>query len=357
MTQRMYVAIMAGGVGSRFWPASREARPKQFLDILGTGRSLLQQTYDRFRRLVPAEQILIVTNDLYRELVGEQLPELPAANVLCEPSRNNTAPSVAYTALHVEARDPDAVLVMAPSDHVILKEDAFLNAVKTAANFSVSHHGLVTLGIEPTRPDTGYGYIQYEKSASAAGVHAVKAFREKPDAATASGYLAEGGYVWNAGIFIWRIADILAAYEKYSPQILDTLGAGRGAYATDREAAFVANAYPKTEKISVDYAIMERANNVYTIPVDIGWSDLGTWASLHAFADKDERDNVVQGGNTVVIDADNNLIRTSDGKLVVIRGLQDFIVVDEDDVLMIYPKSQEQEIKALTQQLTDARYQ
>ena len=352
-----YVAIMAGGIGSRFWPASREARPKQFLDILGTGQSLLQQTYARFRRLVPVEHILVVTNEAYREQVEAQLADCPPRNVLCEPSRNNTAPSVAYTALHVEARDPDATLVIAPSDHVILREDAFLTALQIGIDFAERRHGLVTLGIAPTRADTGYGYIQFDREEASAGVHAVRAFREKPDADTAATYVADGSYVWNAGIFIWRVADILDAFAKHSPQILDTLSPGRGRFATPDEASFVQEAYPRTEKISVDYAIMERADNVFTIPADIGWSDLGTWGSLHAFADKDERANVVQGGNTVVLDASNNLIRTNDGKLVVIRGLADFIVVDEEDVLMIYPKSQEQEIKALTQTLTDARFQ
>ncbi len=354
--QQPYVAIMAGGVGSRFWPASRESRPKQFLDILGTGQSLIQQTYARFTKVTPPDRILVVTNEAYRELVHQHLPELPVRNILCEPSRNNTAPSVAYTALHVEARDPDATLVIAPSDHVILKEDAFVEAVQTGLSFAERHHGLVTLGIEPTRPDTGYGYIQYAEAAAAEGVHKVRAFREKPDLPTAEAYLADGGYVWNAGIFIWRVADILAAFERHSPQIYGTLCAQRDCFGTDREAAFIGEAYPTTEKISVDYAIMERADNVYTIPCDIGWSDLGTWGSLHVYADKDDRANVVHGANTIVVDASNNLIRTNDGKLVVIRGLEDYIVVDEEDVLMIYPKSQEQEIKALTQSLQDVRF-
>ena len=351
-----YVAIMAGGVGSRFWPASRESRPKQFLDILGTGRSLIQQTYDRFTAITPPDRIYVVTNTSYRDQVAEQLPDIPTGNILCEPSRNNTAPSVAYTALHIQARDPDATLVIAPSDHVILKSEAFLEAVGAAVGFAERRHGLVTLGIEPTRADTGYGYIQYERPAAEGDVHAVRAFREKPDADTAQAYLDEGGYVWNAGIFVWRVGDILAAFQEHSPQILETLTVGDRCIGTDREADYLAEHYPKTEKISVDYAIMERADNVYTIPVDIGWSDLGTWGSLHAYAPKDTSENVVHGRNTVVMDASGNLIRTSDGKLVVVRGLRDYIVVDEDDVLMIYPKAQEQEIKQLTQSLQDPKY-
>ncbi len=351
-----YVAIMAGGIGSRFWPASRESRPKQFLDILGTGKSLLQLTYERFARITDAERILIVTNNAYRDQVQEQLPELPTANVLCEPSRNNTAPCVAYTAFRIEALDPEAAMIIAPSDHVILKEDSFLTAVQIGVDFISRQDALVTLGIEPTRADTGYGYIKYAAAETQAGVHKVEAFREKPNSATAQEYLKEGGYVWNAGIFIWRAKDILAAFAEHAEQIYSTLAPGRGKFATSDEQSFIDVAYPQTEAISVDYAIMERAGNVYTIPADIGWSDLGTWGSLHAFAGKDDRSNVVQGGNTVMLDSSNNLVRTNDGKLVVIRGLEDFIVVDEEDVLMIYPKSQEQEIKQLTKDLQDARY-
>lgn len=351
-----YVAIMAGGIGSRFWPASRESRPKQFLDILGTGRSLIQQTYDRFAAMTAADRILVVTNASYRERVAQQLPDLPAGNILCEPSRNNTAPSVAYTALHLRARDPEATMIVAPSDHVILKTAAFQAAITTAVGFAERQRGLVTLGIEPTRADTGYGYIQYEREGSDESVFPVKAFREKPDADTAAQYLSSGNYVWNAGIFVWRIKDIISAFERFSPQILDTLTVGDNCIGTDGEVAYLAEQYPKTEKTSVDYAIMERADNVFTIPVDIGWSDLGTWGSLHAYAQKDQAENVVHGRNTVVADASGNLIRTSDSKLVVVRGLRDFIVVDEDDVLMIYPKSQEQDIKQLTRSLKDPKF-
>ena len=352
----LYIAIMAGGVGSRFWPASRESRPKQFLDILGTGKSLLQITFERFTQLTDADKILVVTNQSYRDLVNHQLPEIPVGNILCEPSRNNTAPSVAYTALHVEARDPDASLIIAPSDHVILHEAAFYTAVRQGLDFIRKQSALVTLGISPTRPDTGYGYIQFDESAAAPGVHAVRSFREKPDKAPAESYLASGQFVWNAGIFIWKIKDILAAFEQHSSQIFETLSKGRSVFAKAGEDQFLAEYYPQTEKISVDYAIMERASNVYTIPADIGWSDLGTWASLHDFSQKDDGHNVVLGSNTVLLDSNNNLIRTSDGKLVVIRGLRNFIVVDEEDVLMIYPKDQEQEIKKLTESLENPSF-
>ena len=353
---QIYVAIMSGGVGSRFWPASREARPKQFLDILGTGRSLLQQTYDRFLPIAPPERIIIVTNADYRAQVAGQLPELSPENILCEPSRNNTAPSVAYTALHVRAKDPEATLIVAPSDHVILYGAAFLDAVREGAAFAKTHQGLVTLGIQPTRPDTGYGYIEYAAEPTEGRTHAVRAFREKPDVQTAESYLAQGGFVWNAGIFIWTVADILEAFRLHHPQILEVLSADVSCFGTDRQDEFIAAAYPRTDKISVDYAILERAGNVYTIPVDIGWSDLGTWGSLHAYAEKDERQNVINGGNTVVEDASGNMIHTSSEKLVVIRGLRDYIVVDEEDVLMVYPKNQEQEIKRLTGTLAKTKF-
>lgn len=350
-----YVAIMAGGVGSRFWPASREARPKQFLDILGTGKSLIQLTFERFLRITSADRILVVTNEAYRDLVQQHLPQVLPNNILCEPSRNNTAPCVAYTAFRIDAMEPGAPMIIAPSDHIILKEEAFLTACQIGVNFAEHSKGLVTLGIQPTRPDTGYGYIQYEPDEVSAGVFKVNAFREKPDLETAQAYLAAGGYVWNAGIFIWTASAILDAFAKHAKQIHETLAAGTHLYNSSDEQTFINEAYPKTDKISVDYAIMEQADNVYTIPVDIGWSDLGTWGSLHAFADKDEAENVVQGENTIIHDSANNLIRTNDGKLVIIRGLQDFIVVDEEDVLMIYPKAQEQEIKALTQAI-DAKH-
>jgi len=351
-----YVAIMAGGIGSRFWPASRESRPKQFLDILGTGKSLLQQTFDRFTKITAADRILIVTNAAYRDQIIQQLPELIPQNILCEPSRNNTAPCVAYTAFRINAMESGASMIIAPSDHVIEKEEAFLTACQIGVNYAELSGGLVTLGIQPSRPDTGYGYIKYESDEVSAGVFKVSAFREKPDLKTAREYLDEGGYVWNAGIFIWTATAILDAFAEHAEQIHKTLAKGVHLYNSKGEQTFINEAYPKTEKISVDYAIMERARNVYTIPADIGWSDLGTWGSLHVFAEKDEAKNVIQGKNTVILDSANNLVRTNDGKLVVIKGIENFIIVDEDDVLMIFPKDQEQEIKALRQSLQQKKY-
>lgn len=340
-----YVAIMAGGVGSRFWPASRSTYPKQFLDILGVGKSLIRLTYERFLKLCPSENILIVTNKKYRELVKEHLPELDYSQILCEPSMNNTAPCVAYTALRLKAMNEDANFIVAPSDHVILKEDVFISKLETALDFTRNNDALVTLGITPTRPDTGYGYINFGENAEGE-VHKVKRFMEKPNLETAQQFLDSGDYLWNAGIFVWGVNTLLKSFRQNAPDILDILEKGAADYNTDREQAFIDEAYPTTPKISVDYAIMEKADNIYTIPSDIGWSDLGTWNSLYAYRDKDEDGNVITG-NVVVKDTNDCFIRTKDGKLTVIKGLKDYILVDEGDVLLVYPKKLEQEIKGV----------
>lgn len=347
---------MAGGVGSRFWPASRETRPKQFLDIVGNGESLIQTTFNRFTKITSPEQILIITNEAYKGLVAQHLPLLPSENILCEPSRNNTAPSIAYTAMHVHARNPNATLIVAPSDHIIEKETAFLTAIQIATNYAQMGEKLITLGISPTRPDTGYGYIQYEKEEVSAGVHKVLDFKEKPNLETAEKYLKEGGYVWNAGIFIWNTSTILNELKLHAPQIHNLLCTNTDIYNTPEEQSFIKENYPKTEKISIDYAIMEKSQKVFTIPCDIGWSDLGTWASLHAFSPKDNDHNVVQGENTIIADAKGNIIRSSDKKLVIVRGLENFMVIDEDDVLLIFPKNQEQDVKQLKNSLEDKTF-
>jgi mannose-1-phosphate guanylyltransferase len=340
-----YVAIMAGGIGSRFWPASRDARPKQFLDILGVGKSLIRLTFERFLNLCPAENILIVTNGQYKDLVKEHLPELADSQILCEPSRNNTAPCVAYTALRLQAMNPEANFIIAPSDHVILKEEVFLDKIRKALDFTSRNEALVTLGITPTRPDTGYGYIQFGNEVES-GTHKVKRFTEKPDLANAQAFLDSGEYLWNAGIFIWHVRSIIRSFEQNAPDIMAILNKGQGCYNTDQEQAFIDEAYPKTPSISVDYAIMEKADNIHTIPADIGWSDLGTWNSLYSYREKDADGNVADG-RLVLEDTKDCFIRTGEGKLTIIRGLEDFIVVDEKDVLLIYPKHREQEIKGL----------
>jgi len=347
-----YIAIMAGGVGSRFWPASREKLPKQFLDILGIGKSLLRLTYERCLKMVPNDHVFIVTNKQYKALVQEHLPELPVQNILCEPSRNNTAPCVAYTALRIESLNPEAALAILPSDHVIIKEDEFVNAMNTAFSFAHDNNALLTLGIQPTRPDTGYGYIKMTDENPAKRIFKVDSFREKPDLETAKGYLKEGGYVWNAGIFIWSIKSILKSFHNNAPNILEILSSDKSMFGTAEEQDYIDRTYPNTESISVDYAILERSDNVYTIPVEMGWSDLGTWGSLYDMLSEKLEDNVVIGG-AKMINSKNVLIKSKDDKLVIVKDLNDYIIIDEDDVLMIWPKKDEQAIKALRNDLAE----
>ncbi len=337
-----FVTIMAGGIGSRFWPASTRKFPKQFIDILGMGKSLLQLTYERFLPLTGPENILILTNEEYRDLVRQQLPDIPVANILCEPSMNNTAPAIAYAALRLEALHKDAVFVVTPSDHVILKAELFRQKIKQAIDFAASRDALVTLGIQPTRPATGYGYIHLDKPIEAS-IYKVKRFVEKPDKTAAEAYISSGNYLWNAGIFIWSVSSILRAMEQHTEGILDVLRSAD--YNTPKEEEFIRKHYPDTSKISIDYAVLETAENVYTIPADIGWSDLGTWNALHAFMEKDKWGNAISSGQVKLYDATNNLIRVPKGKRVVLKGLNGYIIVDEGNTLLIYPKEDEQEIK------------
>jgi mannose-1-phosphate guanylyltransferase len=346
-----YIAIMAGGVGSRFWPSSTNERPKQFLDILGVGKSLIRMTFERALRLVPADHVFIVTNKRYKALVMEHLPELPQENILCEPSMNNTAPCIAYTALRINALDPNAVFAVLPSDHVILKEEEYVNKLSQAFDFAAAQEAIVTLGIQPTRPDTGYGYINYQKETIGnEQIHKVISFKEKPDLATADTYLESGDYLWNAGMFVWSVPTILQSYKINAPQILDVLMQQNALYGTAGEQAYIDTVYPDTQKISVDYAILERADNVYTIPADIGWSDLGTWNSLHAYM-SEGNDAVSVGQNIHLIDSKDIIVISNNHKQIVIKGLKDYIVVDEENALLIYPKSDEQEIKGVVQDL------
>ena len=354
MNNNTYVAIMAGGIGSRFWPASRTEHPKQFLDIMGVGKSLIRLTFERFLKLCPAENIFIVTNKQYKDLVKQHLPELTDNQILTEPSRNNTAPCIAYTAFKLQSLNPEANMVVAPSDHIILKEDEFIRSLQTGLAFTDENDALLTLGIQPSRPDTGYGYIEVsdaEVSGELASPLAVASFREKPDRATAEKYLAAGNYFWNAGIFLWKVGNILEAFRKHATAIHDILAAGANHYNTAGEQVFIDEAYPTTPSISVDYAIMENADNIYTLPSDFGWSDLGTWASLHAECPKNEDGNVLQGERIHSYDVKNSLVRVPKDKLVVMGGLEDYIVVDEGDILLIWPKSREQEIKEVVKKI------
>ena len=351
MTSNTYVAIMAGGIGSRFWPASRVARPKQFLDILGVGKSLIRLTFERFLHLCPAENIFIVTNKQYKALVKEHLPELTDNQILCEPSRNNTAPCVAYTAFKLHSLNPQANFIVAPSDHIILQEANFISYLEKGLAFTATHNALLTLGIQPSRPDTGYGYIRYEATPASEGIHPVAQFTEKPQLEKAKEFLASGDYLWNAGIFLWTSSAILDAFKQHAPEIHRILGSPNAPYNEEGEQAFVDEHYPSTPSISIDYAIMEKAQNVYTLPSSFGWSDLGTWASLHAESEKSEAGNVVNGDRVVLDNVQNCLIRLPKGKLAVLRDLEDYIIVDEEDVLLVYPKSKEQQIKAVTNEI------
>ena len=351
MSNTRFIAIMAGGVGSRFWPSSTNERPKQFLDILGVGKSLIRMTFERALRLVPADRVFIVTNGKYKSLVMEHLPELPQENILCEPSMNNTAPCIAYTALRINSIDPDAVFAVLPSDHVILKEDEYIHKLSQAFEFASTNAAIVTLGIQPTRPDTGYGYINYQKKPEDNNqIYKVISFKEKPDNATAQVYLDSGDYLWNAGMFVWSVSTILNSFKINAPQILDVLMQQPTLYGTANEQAYIDAVYPDTQKISVDYAILEKAENVFTIPADIGWSDLGTWNSLHAYLSEDN-DKVAVGQNIHFIDSKDVIVVSNNHKHVVIKGLENYIVVDEDNALLIYPKSDEQEIKGVVQGL------
>lgn len=335
---------MAGGVGSRFWPKSRNHFPKQFIDILGVGKSLLQLTYDRFLNICPADNIFILSNELYKDLINEQIPDLSDGQILLEPSRNNTAPCIAYASYKILKGNPEANIVVAPSDHLILKEQEFLLRIEQALTFTASNPALLTLGINPTRPDTGYGYINF-KGNGQEGVYPVERFMEKPVLEKAKEFLAGGKYLWNAGIFIWSGKSIREAFQKYNPEIHNLFERGNSVYGTVAEASFIVENYPEAPNISIDYAILEKADNVYTIPADIGWSDLGTWASLHAVSDKDANENVIYCEANNLEDTENCIIHLPKGKAAVIKGLKDYIVVDDEKVLLIYPKSDEQEIK------------
>ncbi len=343
-----YVAIMAGGIGSRFWPKSRTALPKQFLDILGLGRSLLQMTYDRFAQIVPEENILIVTNDAYAGLVKEQLPKITDNQILREPLRRNTAPCVAYAAHKINALNPNASLVVAPSDHLVMDAAGFQDVIGKGLDIVSKEESLLTLGIIPTRPDTGYGYIQYLESGNANDAKKVKTFTEKPTLEIAKQFINSGDFLWNSGIFIWHVKTIMKAFENHLSEVHDIFTEGEEKYNTSEEQAFINKAYTHCTNISIDYGIMEKANNVYVIPSEFGWSDLGTWESLYQHYEKDYLGNAVSGKDVMVVDAANNMVMAPNGKLVVLQGLNSYCVIDTDDVLLICKRENEQHIKQYT---------
>lgn len=345
MNQHYYVAIMAGGIGSRFWPMSRTNYPKQFLDILNTGKTLIQWTYDRYADFIPRENIFVVTSEEYAGIVKEQLPQLPTENILGEPSRKNTAPCIAYISFKLMQRDPKASLIVAPSDHLILDSIGFKKVCLEALSFVNKHNALVTLGIKPTHPNTGYGYIQFEQYAVSDNVYKVKTFMEKPNLELAKTFVSSGEFLWNAGIFVWQVKNILTAFEKYLPEIHELFNAEKEKFNTAEEKAALEDIYPQCTNISIDFGVMEKAENVYVIPSSFGWSDLGTWNSAYDNFDKDYLENAVGGNNVVVIDATKCMVHVPNEKLVLLQGLDDFIVVDTKDVLLICQKSKEQEIK------------
>ena len=346
MSKNYYAVIMAGGVGSRFWPISTQEFPKQFHDMLGTGESLLQKTYKRIERLVPSENILIATNERYEDLVVNQLEKVSADQVLLEPAMRNTAPCILYAALKIYSENPDAVMLIAPSDHWIENETEFIKNIETSFSACAANDILMTLGIQPNSPNTGYGYIQFETENSE--IKKVKNFTEKPNLEKAEQFLKSGDYLWNAGIFVWSAKSIITAFEKSLPDMVALFNQGNSCWNTELEKGFIKENYKKSENISIDFGVMEKANNVHVLPVDFGWNDLGTWGSLYDKLDKDSQKNAVIGDNTIFRDASGNMIKTQSGKRVVIQGLQDFIVVEKDDVLLICPKSAEQDIKEIT---------
>ena len=344
---------MAGGVGSRFWPLSTQKHPKQFQDILGTGRTMIQQTFDRIRKVVPVENIYVITNKEYITLTEEQLPQLNRENIVGEPMMKNTAACNIYMAKKIAEKNAEANIIVLPADHLILKENIFLKKVELAFNLAEKKDYLITLGIKPTRPDTGYGYIQFvEKKKSE--YFKVKTFTEKPDLEIAKTFLESGDFLWNAGIFVWNVKSILSAFDSYLPEMAQSFESCE--YNSKEEERCIDLIYPKVNKISIDNGILERAKNVYVIPADLGWSDLGTWTSIYENADKDKHDNAVNTKHSITYNSTGNLIKLkNENKAVVIDGLENYIVVDTDKALLICPRANDQLIKDYVSDLKSLR--
>jgi len=348
MNKNYYAVIMAGGVGSRFWPVSTPDNPKQFHDMLGTGQSLIQQTFSRLSNLIPHDQILIATNQRYKDLVMEHLPEVTENQLLLEPAMRNTSPCILYSALKIADQNSEAVMIVAPSDHYIEDEAEFVRNVKSAFEACQKNDILMTLGIKPTGPNTGYGYIQFEEGAS--DVKKVKNFTEKPDLKTAERFLAQGDYLWNAGIFMWSVKSILDSFKRSLPNMYDLFERGGSCWNSQKEADFITDHYPQAENISIDYGIMEKAQNVYVMGTDFGWNDLGTWGSLYDKLEKDESDNAIVNANGYFLDSNRNMISTNGPKKIVLSGISDYIIVETEDTIMIYPKAEEQNIKEVSKE-------
>ncbi len=349
---------MCGGIGSRFWPYSRVDKPKQFIDFLGTGRTLLQMCFDRMMPIVGVDHILVVTNGRYKAIVEEQLPEIPSTNILTEPDRRNTAPCIAWAAYHIAATDPGSSMIVTPSDHLITRERVFDECVAKGFEFVENHDALLTLGITPTRPETGYGYIQVDNE-EISGILKVKTFTEKPDRDLAQVFVDSGEFFWNAGIFLWKTSTIIDAIHRYMPDLAAVFDMGRGEFGTAQEQEFVDRNFPMCPSISIDFGLMEKADNVYVECADFGWSDLGTWGSLYENSPKNISGNVTQNCNVVAYNSSGNIFMAPKDKLVVVSGIKDCIVADAGDVLMICPKDEEQKIRQMVHEVQlrfDDRY-
>ncbi|HRP61089.1 MAG TPA: mannose-1-phosphate guanylyltransferase [Vicingus sp.] len=342
-----FCVIMAGGIGSRFWPMSRTSQPKQFLDILGTGETLIQQTFRRLKRICPEQNIYIVTNEMYKDLVNEQLPGLNPEQIICEPSRKNTAPCIAYANQKIALKNPNANIVVAPADHLILKEDEFVRVINLALSYTEKNDCLVTLGITPSRPDTGYGYIQYDNNFSTPDdeIKKVKTFTEKPDLELAKQFIESGEFCWNSGMFIWSLKSIDKAFDNLLPEVNSLFKEGVDKYNTAEEERFINKTYSLSKNISIDYGIMEKSTNVFVISAEIGWSDLGTWGSIYTHLPQDENKNAIVGESVLMYDSSNNIVNVPKDKLVVLQGLDDYIVVESDKILLVCKKQDEQKIK------------
>lgn len=346
---------MAGGIGSRFWPMSRTSRPKQFIDILGTGETLIQQTVRRFRNVCPIENVYIVTNEMYRNLIKEQIPALSDRQILCEPARRNTAPAIAFAAYKIASENKNANLVVAPSDHIILKEEEFTTDILTALKAVSENNWLMTLGIKPSRPDTGYGYIQFTKESpyqEEKRIHKVKTFTEKPELDMAKSFISSGDFLWNSGIFVWSLDSILKAFETHLSDIHSIFMNGIHNFNTPQEKEFINDTFTKCKSISIDYGVMEKAENVYVIESDFGWSDLGTWGSLYGIRNKDAEGNTTVGKNVMIYDTKNCIVNVPNNKLVVLEGLDDYIVVENENALLVIRKQEEQKIRQIVNDIT-----
>ena len=341
-----YCVIMCGGIGSRFWPYSRARLPKQFIDFFGTGRSLLQMSYDRILPLVDKEHVIIVTNDHYAPLVREQLPELADHQILLEPARRNTAPCIAWAAHHIHALDPEASMIVTPSDHLITRELEFINSIDRGFSFVENNDALLTLGIKPTRPETGYGYIQVGSPVEGNdGILKVKTFTEKPDLDLAKVFVESGEFFWNSGIFLWSAKAILEALHMHAPDLTATFDRGLGDFATEREREFIEREFPSCVNISIDYAVMEKAQEIYVLPASFGWSDLGTWGALRGLLPQDKSGNATVGTDIRLYDSKNCIVHASEEKRVVVQGLDGYIIAEKDNTLLICKLDEEQRIK------------